>query len=823
MAVTLNGMMPSVPKPNPKSPPRPVKDFVWDEKPKYLKDLLTLHRLPFTAKVHKGDLSRFSPAWKASAGDSTEDILQVLEIRRRKLVVCKKMQWDRKTGTYSTIDKQQDIPVTYKGWFEVLPEEGHPVEYFDSIQAITNIKPRRFLLRTSIVGYQLSIDNGVSCWMPLELRPGLVLTTGIVYMDHKKTKSNVKGFLKRILKPGKQTKKDQELKYLQCFDIDGKEIMIPLIMTGVFSPVGEPSESNYDAVYEMQDLILAFNLPVKAQLIHEEEEDQTAQNNPSRVNTNRGSYRRGNESQRKSTPSEQFQSDPPQEQIYANSVVQDVELPTRKESKKQKGQGILEKLSVRSKARKERASLKQLQEEGVFSSRLSKSELNLEDYFKADDKNENKKNTIEPTNTESEETLCDPVANNVDENVPVYSFGVETSGKPMQNRDLPPIPKAKELSHEKDTLYEELPIAPKPPQSPYLYRSHSHDDDDDGYMCPAQLRRPDSRRSSSGSNLRSKPPIAPRDYTYSKSRKRGEIQSSSVDYGYNETSPIDIDTLFNFSSEAEGYEPSNVTSPYATGQLYQATAIAQTKREGMTPYEERRLSADDTALSRGNILAWNKIKSRSQKSLNVDANVTVRSHNVRKVRNAADVFNVGENLARNSGQSRVSVVSPIANPYGSVADSNQDQRLSFYEPENFDRRSLYAASEPGIRRYQRTLSSAGLSDIYGNGRNGDDSAFSGDYGYHGDSEYSYSEYSEFRDDGWRPPSDISNLSVQEVSKSLRYIGMKDRVVLRLANEQIDGQLLCSLDKQLLQEGFPELNALEIKKIMDFINGWRPKK
>jgi hypothetical protein len=56
-----------------------------------------------------------------------------------------------------------------------------------------------------------------------------------------------------------------------------------------------------------------------------------------------------------------------------------------------------------------------------------------------------------------------------------------------------------------------------------------------------------------------------------------------------------------------------------------------------------------------------------------------------------------------------------------------------------------------------------------------------------------------------------------------FFSLQDRVVLRFANEQIDGSMLCSLDKRLLKEGFPELNALEIKKILDFVRGWRPKK
>ena len=60
------------------------------------------------------------------------------------------------------------------GWFEVVPDDGRPVEYFDTVGGICSIKPRRFLVRTSTVGYQLSIEDGVSCWMPHEIRPGEV-------------------------------------------------------------------------------------------------------------------------------------------------------------------------------------------------------------------------------------------------------------------------------------------------------------------------------------------------------------------------------------------------------------------------------------------------------------------------------------------------------------------------------------------------------------------------------------------------------------------------------------------------------------------------
>jgi len=139
----------------------------------------------------------------------------------------------------------------------------------------------------------------------------------------------------------------------------------------------------------------------------------------------------------------------------------------------------------------------------------------------------------------------------------------------------------------------------------------------------------------------------------------------------------------------------------------------------------------------------------------------------------------------------------------------------------------YPESEPPYRKYHRSVSLAGLSSDPYMMKQGDDSAISmgsrGDYGYQMGSDYSYSEYGELEDDHYIPPANIKLLTVKEVSKCLRYIGMKDRVVIRFSNEQIDGDMLGTLDKKLLKEGFPDLNALEIKKILDFIGGWRPKK
>nr|XP_033790536.1 GRB2-associated and regulator of MAPK protein 1 [Geotrypetes seraphini] len=74
---------------------------------------------------------------------------------------------------------------------------------------------------------------------------------------------------------------------------------------------------------------------------------------------------------------------------------------------------------------------------------------------------------------------------------------------------------------------------------------------------------------------------------------------------------------------------------------------------------------------------------------------------------------------------------------------------------------------------------------------------------------------------WQPPSDLSGLSIEEVSKSLRFIGLSEDVVSLFVNEKIDGNLLVQLTEEILSEDF-KMSKLQVKKILQFINGWRPK-
>ncbi|MCJ8731762.1 hypothetical protein PDJAM_G00203160 [Pangasius djambal] len=74
---------------------------------------------------------------------------------------------------------------------------------------------------------------------------------------------------------------------------------------------------------------------------------------------------------------------------------------------------------------------------------------------------------------------------------------------------------------------------------------------------------------------------------------------------------------------------------------------------------------------------------------------------------------------------------------------------------------------------------------------------------------------------WQPPNNLSGLSIEEVSKSLRFIGMSEDVVGLFVREKIDGNLLLQLTEEILSEDF-KLSKLQVKKLMQFIGGWRPK-
>ncbi|KAM9712589.1 GRB2-associated and regulator of MAPK protein 1 isoform 2-T2 [Menidia menidia] len=74
---------------------------------------------------------------------------------------------------------------------------------------------------------------------------------------------------------------------------------------------------------------------------------------------------------------------------------------------------------------------------------------------------------------------------------------------------------------------------------------------------------------------------------------------------------------------------------------------------------------------------------------------------------------------------------------------------------------------------------------------------------------------------WQPPASLAGVSIEEVSRSLRFLGLPDDSVSLFVSEKIDGSLLLQLTEEILAEDF-RLTKLQVKKLMQFMGGWRPK-
>ena len=70
----------------------------------------------------------------------------------------------------------------------------------------------------------------------------------------------------------------------------------------------------------------------------------------------------------------------------------------------------------------------------------------------------------------------------------------------------------------------------------------------------------------------------------------------------------------------------------------------------------------------------------------------------------------------------------------------------------------------------------------------------------------------------RYPQDLSTLTVADVKRLLRYLGM-GAYVETFENELIDGTMLMTLDQESLES--LDVQIFHCKKLLRFIGGWRP--
>ncbi|GFO37162.1 hypothetical protein PoB_006366700 [Plakobranchus ocellatus] len=134
--------------------PRNIRELLWEERAKTLRELISNYRLPLAVKLKSGDISSLlctgqqkhnennnengvshsfihSPQFSSGqesgfpgvkdADISTkgcreeEAVLQIHETRRRKIILARKMTWEKRQNDYVVTGEQVEIPASFKG------------------------------------------------------------------------------------------------------------------------------------------------------------------------------------------------------------------------------------------------------------------------------------------------------------------------------------------------------------------------------------------------------------------------------------------------------------------------------------------------------------------------------------------------------------------------------------------------------------------------------------------------------------------------------------------------------------------------------------
>lgn len=99
-------------------------EITWEDRVRTLRDIVTSGKYPCVVKIKSGDTGKYitrNAAQNTNTGrEEEEEILHVLELRRHKMVVSVKLQWDRRTGEYVKTDKSAEINVAQRGLWKAL-------------------------------------------------------------------------------------------------------------------------------------------------------------------------------------------------------------------------------------------------------------------------------------------------------------------------------------------------------------------------------------------------------------------------------------------------------------------------------------------------------------------------------------------------------------------------------------------------------------------------------------------------------------------------------------------------------------------------------
>lgn len=223
----------------------------WDTEPIVLKDFLMVKDVPHIARVVKGQFmnigtSKFNPLKKLHQDILVHSIKTGLKVLGHS--VMRVDSRDGRTHRLVSLEQRLSIPVTYKGWFELLSEDGRSIRPIETVLQLAKLFPKvnSVLVRQNVKACLLNESDAV-CDKSRVVTAGEQLT--------------LTGDVSRQL----PTESGPNVRLLKCVDSNGETLYLRLDQKGSFMPIASPTDIM--GVFRIKDVIERFRLPLTLKLV----------------------------------------------------------------------------------------------------------------------------------------------------------------------------------------------------------------------------------------------------------------------------------------------------------------------------------------------------------------------------------------------------------------------------------------------------------------------------------------------------------------------------------------------------------------------------
>ena len=237
--------------------------WTHDDGALYLKEFIHKHALPKLVRVVKGQyLNALGVPGIANSSPCQHFLLVGMGRKRRLLAQCVKFKDNRRgspptsnnpaSGSSAaggqqkvvTLGSKLAIPDLYDGYFEILSEDGRSVRCIESVAELCKRFPETVLVRDNLRAFASKSDD----------------------VDTIKDKSRVIERGETLILVGEVKSKQQQQKFLRCFDQRGENIYLPFELRSKFSAIAK--EDNISGVHTANNLLNSKRLPLMARLVH---------------------------------------------------------------------------------------------------------------------------------------------------------------------------------------------------------------------------------------------------------------------------------------------------------------------------------------------------------------------------------------------------------------------------------------------------------------------------------------------------------------------------------------------------------------------------